>query len=62
MQLSTLRPLTEREAAVYLGVSIGTLRRWRYIGCAPRHFRVSNLIRYRREDLDAFIAVNSVAS
>ena len=48
--------LTESEAARILGFSIRTLQGWRYRGGGPRFVRVSRgCIRYRREDLEAWI-------
>lgn len=60
-------PLTEMlndaEAAVYLGVSPNTLPAWR---CTKRvaipFVRIGRAIRYRKADLDAFIAANTVAA
>ena len=48
-------PLSEKEAAVYLSVSPSTLRRWRKANCGPRMFRFGGILRYRLEDLDAFL-------
>jgi len=50
------RPMTEAEAAEFLGVSPLTLRKWR---CLRTHelpfFKSRNLIRYRLRDLQNFI-------
>jgi excisionase family DNA binding protein len=51
-----LRP---KEAAAYLNVQPGTLKTWRWSGKGPRFMKVGNRsIRYRLEDLEAFIQQN----
>ena len=48
--------LTPVQAARYLGISKDVLRLWRSQGKGPCHFRAGEkLIRYRRNDLDAWI-------
>lgn len=46
---------TERVAKV-CGLSEVTLRRWRMTGEGPRFIRLGRAIRYRRADLDAYLA------
>jgi len=47
---------TTREAAQYLGLAKITLDIWRSKGLPPTYIKIGNrAIRYRREDLDAFI-------
>ena len=48
-------PLSQKEAAVYLGISVSTLRRWHKVHQGPRFFRLGGVLRYRVEDLDAFL-------
>jgi len=48
--------LPELEAAQMLCVSRESLRTWRVRGIGPRWFKFSSLVRYRRADLDRFIA------
>lgn len=52
--------LTQTEAAQYLGTSVGTLNTWRHYGknTIP-YVRWGNRIKYRREDLDAWIRANT---
>lgn len=54
--------LTRREAAAYLDVSESTLAKW---ACAKRYalpyIKVGRLVRYRKADLDAFLANSRVA-
>jgi hypothetical protein len=52
------RPLSERDAAEYIGISIHTLRKWRKAGKGPTHFSLSRVIRYSISDLQAFVAAN----
>ena len=54
-------PLTQEQAAAYLGVNQETLRKWRRERYGPQYLRLSlRFIRYRVEDLDAFLAVHVV--
>jgi len=48
--------LTEREVSRQLHVSLASLRRWRLLQCAPRFLKVGSLVRYRPEDLEAWLA------
>lgn len=51
--------MDQRAAATYLGTTVGTLNTWRHYGKQKIPFmRWGNRIRYRKEDLDAFIAKN----
>jgi len=57
--------LTEREAAAELNLSALTLRNWRALRKqdAPRFIRLgARTVRYRRSDLEAFIASGEVES
>jgi Helix-turn-helix domain len=43
-------------AAAYLGSTAGTLKNWRATGRGPRYRVVQDrLVRYHRDDLDAFV-------
>ncbi len=48
--------LSQKEAAEYLGTTVGTLNSWRHYGrnTIP-YVRWGNRIRYRKEDLDSWI-------
>lgn len=48
--------LTDDEAATLLSLSVATLKKWRRIRRGPRYYRLGSAIRYRREDLEAFIS------
>ena len=52
--------LTEREAARYLAVSVHAMRFWRKAGKGPNFAALGRLIRYRRDDLDAFMLTRMV--
>ena len=47
--------LTTEQAAAYLSMSAGTLRNWRMNGQGPRYSVVGRIVRYHRDQLDAFL-------
>ena len=47
--------LTEQEAASLLHVTIKAVQGWRYRGGGPRFVKVGRCVRYRLEDLQAFV-------
>jgi excisionase family DNA binding protein len=54
--------LTCREAALYLGISEQTLAIWKCTGrCSLPCVKIGRLVKYRKSDLDAFIAGNTSA-
>ena len=49
--------MTTADAAEYLDVKVGTLEKWRYLKKGPRYYKIGGKrVRYRKSDLDAFIA------
>lgn len=50
------RLLSLREAATYLDVKEATLRDWRVDRKGPPAVKYGRLVKYRREDLDQWIA------
>ena len=50
-----MRLLTESEAAELLHLSPSTLKKWRRTCRGPRYHRLGSAVRYKVEDLDAFI-------
>ena len=54
------RLLTTIEAAKYLALGKSTLERWRLTGEGPKFVKMGDAVRYRLEDLDAFVAGNLV--
>ena len=53
------RVMTEKEAAEYMRFSPNTLRQWRVEGIGPRYVKSQGSIRYRRDDIDDWLARNS---
>jgi predicted DNA-binding transcriptional regulator AlpA len=54
--------LTEHELAAELQVSLATLQRWRLyggVGLGPRWVKVGKHVRYRREDVQAWLDENT---
>ncbi len=60
--ISARSALTTREAAAYLRLSTSTLNKWRCHGGGPEFLKLGRAIRYRREDLDAFLAARRLSS
>ncbi len=54
--------LTTKDAAIYLGVSKGTLDNWRISGQSPPFVKIGTRIQYCLEDLDAWIDANKFKS
>jgi predicted DNA-binding transcriptional regulator AlpA len=52
--------LTEKEAALVLGVSVYTLQKWRLRRVGPRYVKLGRAIRYRMSDLLDFISGNTI--
>jgi Helix-turn-helix domain len=48
--------LTEHDVAKQLHVSVASLRRWRLLHRGPQFHKVGALVRYRPEDVEAWIA------
>ncbi|NKQ57575.1 helix-turn-helix domain-containing protein [Amycolatopsis sp. K13G38] len=53
--------LTIDDLADYLGIPKGTLYQWRTKGYGPQGRRVGKYVRYRPEDVDAWIEQQGVA-
>jgi transposase len=53
MENETVR-MNEKEAAKYLGVSIGTMRKWRFESRGPGYAKLGKRVVYCRPDLDTF--------
>ena len=47
--------LTEKPAAIYVGVSVQTFRNWRHLRKGPKYLKIGRSVRYQRCDLDAFL-------
>lgn len=47
--------LTERQAAGFLNLSVRTLQGWRLRGGGPVYVKCGRAVRYRRQDLRAYV-------
>jgi excisionase family DNA binding protein len=47
--------LTPTELATESGIPPRTLSQWRYIGTGPAYLKLGRHVRYRREDVDAWL-------
>ena len=47
--------LTEGEVSKFINVCLTTLWRWRRDGIGPKYQRIGRMIRYRQEDVQAWI-------
>lgn len=62
-QTSEKTIFTVAEAAEYLGLAISTLNKWRcYQIEGPAFVKLGKAVRYRKEDLDAFLKSHIVGS
>ena len=52
-QLQSL--LNEHDVARVTGLSIASVRRWRVLGQGPRYLKIGASVRYRPEDVQAFL-------
>lgn len=52
--------LSEKEAAIAVGFSAETLRQWRRRGGGPSFFTIGRSIRYRPEDIDAWLSARGM--
>lgn len=55
------RLMTRAEVAQELGVEEKTLRNWRSRGYGPPGFRVGKAVRYRRDEVDRWLAEQEAA-
>lgn len=55
-------PMTTRQAAQALGIRPGTLEVWRVRGDGPAFLKIGRAVRYRREDIEAFMLAGRRAS
>lgn len=66
LSLSTLNApiplMEERAVAEYLGVKRKTVQNWRLVGGGPKFIRVGRSIRYRFEDIQAWLALREASS
>ncbi len=56
LDFGDLEMLTNGEAAELLRIKGQTLRKWRLVGRGPVFTRIGGRVRYRKSDLEAFLA------
>jgi excisionase family DNA binding protein len=61
-QLALYSVLTTREAANYVRLGTPTLERFRITGDGPRFCKLGGAVRYRRDDLDAWLKARTIRS
>jgi excisionase family DNA binding protein len=49
------------EAAKLLGVPRRTLDLWRYVGRGPAFYKVGGRVRYKKEDIEAWLETRKVS-
>jgi predicted DNA-binding transcriptional regulator AlpA len=54
--------MTVARCATYTGFSAKSLDQWRNSGDGPKFVKVSNRVRYRKTDIDAWIAAKTKAN
>ena len=54
--------MTVKQAAEYLGLAVSTLNKWRCHGGGPVFIKMGRAVRYRVEDLEAYISYSSSVS
>ena len=54
--------LTSLELSRRCGISVGTLQNWRSQGRGPTYVKLGRSVRYRTDDIDAFLQASRVAS
>lgn len=47
--------LNERQVATRLNVSVPTVQKWRFLRRGPAYVKCGRAVRYRPEDLEAFL-------
>jgi hypothetical protein len=52
--------LDEHFTADFCGVKVKTVQGWRLRGVGPKYFKIGSRVRYRLEDLRAFLATCAV--
>lgn len=60
LNASVIEMLNEKQAAQYLGCSVGMMRKWRLLGNGPAFSKLGRLVRYSEADLAAFVEANRV--
>lgn len=50
------------QVAAAMGISLGTLASWRHAGNGPKYLKCNRLVRYRRDDVVAFLKDSEIAT
>jgi len=53
--METPRWIDEKEASQIMGVAVQTLRNWRFQGTGPPYFKIGRSVRYRLNEILAFM-------
>lgn len=48
--------MTAEQVSAYLQIGVTTLYTWRYLGTGPACAKIGRYLRYRRADIDAWVA------
>lgn len=56
------RLMSAEEVAAFLNVPVATLYQWRHHGVGPRGMRVGRHLRYRRQELEAWLDTRTAPS
>ncbi|WP_411699172.1 helix-turn-helix transcriptional regulator [Conyzicola sp.] len=62
MTIETPEFLTEKEAAVLLGLSAHTMRNWRGAGVGPAYLKLGSAVRYARATVTSWALDQEVAA
>jgi len=54
--------MTVQQAAIYLGLAVSTLNKWRCHGGGPAFVKMGRAVRYRVTDLDTYINASILKS
>jgi hypothetical protein len=57
---ATAGMISQNAAAKILGYGLASLKKWRSTGKGPVYYKVRNRVFYKREDLDRFLATQTV--
>ncbi len=52
--------ITEKEAAIHLGLAVQTLRNWRYRRKGPPYLKISRAVRYKISDIEKFLQQHKI--
>jgi excisionase family DNA binding protein len=52
--------ISPKELAELLGIPLGTIYRWNHTGDGPKSLHIGRHVRYRPEDVDAWLAEQEV--